>query len=87
MDNSNTNGISRLYNSKIFAPDQTLSPLRHVVTNTAIDGFPATPAAIATLPPGNANELLAAIGEDIEGSIAAKRQRIRRAVGLQEIAV
>ncbi|KAF2720735.1 hypothetical protein K431DRAFT_346844 [Polychaeton citri CBS 116435] len=82
----NTNVLSRLHNSKIFAPNQPLAPLRHVVTNTAIDGFPTTSAAIAILPQANANDLLAALGEDVEGNIAAKRQRVRRAIGLLEIA-
>lgn len=87
MYNSNTNVTSRLYNSKIFAPDQTLMRLNHVVTNTPINEFPDTVAAIAILPLANVNDLLAALGEDMEGNIAAKRQRIRRAIGLAETAV
>lgn len=61
-------------------------PLYHFATNTYINGFPATSAAIATLPQPLVNDLLAALGEDAEGNIAAKRQRIRRAIGLPEIA-
>lgn len=61
-------------------------PLYHAVTNTPINGFPTTLATIATLPQANANDLLAALGEAIEGNIAEKRQRIRRAIGLPAIA-
>jgi len=87
LDNSNTNGLSRLHNSQLTSPNHPLTPLHHIATNTLIDGFPATPAAITTIPQADANDLLAALGEDIDGNIAAKRQRIRRAIGLKEAAV
>jgi hypothetical protein len=76
MYNSDTNIVSRIYISKIFATDQTLRTLRNVATNILINDFPATVAAVAMLQNASANDLLTALGEGIGGDIAAKRQRI-----------
>ncbi|TKA65998.1 hypothetical protein B0A55_11852 [Friedmanniomyces simplex] len=84
---SNVNSLSRLHNSQLSAPELVLAPLHHPVSNAPIDDFPATPAALTGLPIAAVNTLLTALGESIEGSTTVRRQRIRRAVGLKELAV
>ncbi|KAK5117648.1 hypothetical protein LTR62_005071 [Meristemomyces frigidus] len=84
---NNTNTLSRLHNSQLTSPDQTLAPLSNPMTNAPIDEFPATPATLANLSMASATNLLTALGESTAGNLTAKRQRIRRAIGLKEIAV
>ncbi|TKA70057.1 hypothetical protein B0A55_06248 [Friedmanniomyces simplex] len=84
---SNVNSLSRLHNSQLSAPELVLAPLHHPVSNAPIDDFPATPAALTGLPIAAVNTLLTALGESIEGSVTVRRQRIRRAIGLKELAV
>ncbi|TKA82631.1 hypothetical protein B0A55_00756 [Friedmanniomyces simplex] len=84
---SNTNSLSRLQNSQLIAPDNALAPLYHHMTNTPIDDFPATPAGIANLSAASATALLTALGENVAGTLLAKRQRIRHAIGLKQAAV
>ncbi|EME89609.1 uncharacterized protein MYCFIDRAFT_185851 [Pseudocercospora fijiensis CIRAD86] len=83
---SDANNLARLANSQIAAPDHALIPLRST-TNTPIDNFPATPAAIATLSQASLTTLLRAVGENPYGSATLRRQCFRRAIGLKEAAV
>ncbi|EME84069.1 uncharacterized protein MYCFIDRAFT_182243 [Pseudocercospora fijiensis CIRAD86] len=86
ISSSDANNLARLANSQLTSPEHALIPLRSI-TNTLIDNFPATPAAIATFSQASLTNLLTALGEDPNGSIGVKRQRFRRALGLQEEAV
>ncbi|KXT09575.1 hypothetical protein AC579_719 [Pseudocercospora musae] len=86
ISSSDANNLARLANSQLTSPQHGLIPLRST-TNTLIDNFPATPAALATLSQASLTNLLTALGEDPNGSIGVKRQRFRRALGLKEAAV
>jgi hypothetical protein len=84
---SNTNNLSRLHNSQISAHDATLMPLRNLTNNALVNDFPPTPASITNLSVAQLNELLSALGESTEGTVTAKHQRLRYAIGLKQVPV
>lgn len=55
--------------------------------NATVNGFLVTTADIATLLQATANDLLAALAEDIQGNMAAKHQLHRPALRIKEAAV
>ncbi|KAI9867633.1 MAG: hypothetical protein M1813_008433 [Trichoglossum hirsutum] len=84
---SETNASARNYNSRIFEPSQTLEPLVNVVNGAAIPGFPETGAALSAKSSADLTTILVALGvpEFGDDTPAAKKQRLRRIVGLSDI--
>ncbi|RMY96266.1 hypothetical protein D0861_00185 [Hortaea werneckii] len=82
MSASNHNSVARTQNSLLSGPDDDVTPLLNPSTNTAIPNFPATPRAIDQLQTQTANALLDALDQATNGSLAAKKVRIRIAIGL-----
>jgi len=49
LNNSESNAMARLVNSMVTRPEQPLTALKAVVTNTEIEGFPETLHAIQNM--------------------------------------
>jgi len=79
---SNHNSVARTQNSLLLCRDDALSPLHNPATNAAIPNFPATPRDIDQLNTQGANAVLESLGQGSDGTLPAKKQRIRITVGL-----
>jgi len=77
------NNLARLTNSMLVEADAELSPLRNTSTDEPIDGFPEKGRQIASLLGPALNNILRALGADIQGSVDTKRKRLRVLIGLK----
>jgi len=82
MSANNHNSVARTQNSLLLCRDDALSPLHNPATNAAIPNFPATPRDIDQLNTQGANAVLESLGQGSDGTLPAKKQRIRITVGL-----
>lgn len=92
------NNIARVINSRITRPDHDLTPLVGVLTNEPIPNAPQDAEAIRTMSgacftriderianifsAASVNAFLQSLDQSTEGTLAAKRRRIRAAFGL-----
>jgi hypothetical protein len=61
-----------------------LVPFRHHTINAVINNFPDTPGAISTLTHAQLDIILVALAAPINGTIAIKRNRLHKTIGLTE---
>jgi len=69
--------------NRFLRQSDRLAPLRSYRDNTEIPDFPATPGDITRLASESVNAILDALKEATNGNINERRDRLRRAVGLQ----
>ncbi|TDL25290.1 hypothetical protein BD410DRAFT_785198 [Rickenella mellea] len=81
MKASDANKIARMCNMTCHSATSELTPLVNVLTGNEIPNFPATISDVNNLNLQQANDLLTALGQPVEGAIEAKRRRIFTAIG------
>jgi hypothetical protein len=82
---SEHNSIARLQNSGAARNDHRLTVLHDYATNTNIQGFPTTPAQIDHMTSAQLNPILTALDLPTNGTVQAKRRRLKFYIGLKSV--
>ena len=78
--------MARVQNSVLTRLTDRLEQLRNPSNNTAIEGYPTTPAEIATMEEARLNLVLQQLGLPTSGVRSTKEKRLRQNIGLTPIA-
>ncbi|CAD6447993.1 9f79e63f-658f-4075-b70e-346be41cd3b5 [Sclerotinia trifoliorum] len=79
----NLNSVARVQNSMVSYLDRGLFPLVNVSTSENIPEFPKTLVAFNCISNANINRVLLALGVGTDGTLEAKRDRLRDTIGIK----
>ncbi|KAF8472127.1 hypothetical protein BDZ91DRAFT_717275 [Kalaharituber pfeilii] len=84
LSRSENNNIARIFNSRVAHDTYQLAPL-YDINNEVIENFPQTSNDIKELNAEGVNTLLRALGLPVNGRLDAKRERLRRYIGVMTV--
>ncbi|KAF8468242.1 hypothetical protein BDZ91DRAFT_848079 [Kalaharituber pfeilii] len=84
LSRSENNNIARIFNSRVAHDTNQLAPL-YDINNEVIENFPQTSNDIKELNAEGLNTLLRALGLPVNGRLDAKRERLRRYIGVMTV--
>ena len=80
------NNLSRIQNSNLEGPSDTLAPLVSA-NNQVIPDFPTTPAGLDSLPAREIDRILSLLDESMVGNLPERKKTLRVACGLRPVPI